>query len=123
PDGFTLNGNGYEIAATNTGGGFKGGVVMNEGDEAHVTNLIVSALGADAQCEHASSNPEGRLRGIFFKGASGSITNNTVKDILQTPNHMGCQEGIGIAVRNEPLDGSHPNTKTVDISHNTVSNY
>ena len=53
PDGFTLNGNGYEIAATNTGGGFKGGVVMNEGDEAHVTNLIVSALGADAQCEHA----------------------------------------------------------------------
>jgi parallel beta-helix repeat protein len=44
-----------------------------------------------------------------------------VRDINQGAS--GCQEGNAIEVRNAPFDGTHPNTKIVQVEHNVVSNY
>ncbi|KKT33608.1 MAG: hypothetical protein UW21_C0010G0004 [Candidatus Woesebacteria bacterium GW2011_GWB1_44_11b] len=118
PDSYTLDGAGYTITATDPAlGHFTGAVVKNEGATAHVTNLTVKALGLANICD-AGDN---RLRGIMFEGASGSITHNNVEDINQ--GLSGCQEGNGIEVRNAPFDGTHPETKTVEITHNTVLKY
>lgn len=122
PNGFTLDGGGHSITAVDPSGGhFLGAVVMNSGSEAHVTNLTVKALGLTNVCDGAGP-PDNRLRGILLVGASGSIIGNTVEDINQSPT-SGCQEGNGIEVRNAPFDGTHPNTKTVIIKANTVTDY
>jgi len=71
-----------------------------------------------------------RLRGIMFDGASGSITHNTVAGVNQGAS--GCQEGNGVEVRNAPFNGfdcnlnigdCHPDTQTVEISHNTITDW
>jgi hypothetical protein len=121
PNGFTLDGNGYSITAEDPASGtFTGAVVRNAGAEAHVTNLTVRADGLAIAC-HASSPVDLRLRGILFDGASGSITYSTVDDINQGAS--GCQEGNAIEVRNAPFDGTHPNTQTVEVAHNVVTDY
>lgn len=118
PDSYTLDGNGYTITAVDpVGGHFLGAVVANGGTTAHVTNLTVTASGLANVCDAGND----RLRGIMFDSASGSITNNTVTGINQ--GSSGCQEGNGIEVRNLPFDGTHPNTQTVEIAHNTISAY
>ena len=118
PDGFTLDGRGRTITAVDpTGGHFLGAVVLNGGSSANVKNLTVTVSGLANVCDGGAD----RLRGIMFDGASGSITKNTVIGINQGPS--GCQEGNGIEVRNLPFDGTHPATKTVEVSHNTVANY
>lgn len=115
PDGFTLHGNGYTITAVDPAGGhFKGAVIANAGTTAHVINLIIDTLALTNVCDSGAD----RLRGILFEGASGTITKNTVKNINQGPS--GCQEGNAIEVRNAPFDGTHPNTQSVTVSHNTV---
>ena len=118
PDGYTLEGAGYSITAVDPSAGyFIGAVVKNVGATAYVNNLTVKASGLANMC-HAGAD---RLRGIMFEEASGAITKNTVMDINQ--GLSGCQEGNGIEVRNAPFDGTHPATKTVTISHNTVTKY
>jgi len=123
PDGFTLDGNRHTITAVDPPGGqhFLGAVVKNAGSTAHVKNLTVTAFGLGNVCD-GSGPPDNRLRGILFDGASGSITNNTVTGINQGSG-SGCQEGNGIEVRNAPFDGTHPDTKQVTITGNTVTNY
>lgn len=118
PDGFTLDGAGHMITAVDpTGGHFVGAVVQNGGATAHVKNLTVTASGLDDVCDAGNA----RLRGIMFEGASGSILKSDVIGINQGPS--GCQEGNAIEVRNAPFDGTHPNTRTVEIAHNNVQAY
>jgi hypothetical protein len=115
PDGFTLDGAGHTITAVDPAGGhFLGAVVTNGGATANVKNLTVKASGLADVCDGGAN----RLRGILFEGASGLITNNTVRDINQGAS--GCQEGNGIEVRNF---GASPTRVSVTISGNTVTNY
>ncbi len=118
PDGFMLDGNGHTITGVDPAAGhFTGAVVENGGALAHVANLTVTVSALANVCDGGAD----RLRGIMFEGASGSITNNTVVGINQGPS--GCQEGNAIEVRNEPFDGTHPGTVSVDVSHNTILDY
>jgi hypothetical protein len=118
PDGFTLDGAGNTITAVDPIlGHFVGAVVKNGGATADVNNLVVAASGLADVCDAGDD----RLRGIMFEGASGSIVGNTVTNINQGAS--GCQEGNAIEVRNAPFDGTHPNTQTVEILGNVVTNY
>lgn len=121
PNGFTLDGNGHTITAIDPPAGhFLGAIVKNGGTTAHVTNLVVTASGLADVCDPAGP-VDTRLRGVMFEGASGSITHSTVDGVNQGAS--GCQEGNSIEVRNAPFDGTHPNTQTVEIAHNVVTNY
>ncbi|MBN1121560.1 MAG: right-handed parallel beta-helix repeat-containing protein [Anaerolineae bacterium] len=118
PDGITLDGVNHEITAVDPSGGhFVGAVVQNEGSTAYVTRLHINTADLANVCDSGDD----RLRGIMFEGASGSITHSTIVGINQGAS--GCQEGNGIEIRNEPFDGTHPGTITVEISHNTVEDY
>ena len=117
PDGFTLDGDGHTITAVDPSDGhFVGGVVENEGDEAHVTDVTITASGLADVCDAADD----RLRGILFDGASGSITGTVVTGINQGAS--GCQEGNGIEARNAPFDTTGPDVE-VTITGNTVVDY
>ena len=121
PDGFTLDGAGNTITAVDpVSGHFLGAVVKNDGTTADVNNLIVTTSGLANVCDGAGV-PDNRLRGIFFDGAGGSIVGNTVMNINQGAS--GCQEGNAIEVRNAPFDGTHPNTLSVLIRNNVVTDY
>lgn len=118
PDGFTLDGNSNTITAVDPPAGhFVGAVVQNDGTEAHVKNLIITSDSLTNVCD-AGAN---RLRGIMFVSASGSIIHNAVVNINQGAS--GCQEGNAIEVRNAPFDGTHPDTQTVEISHNKLTDW
>lgn len=118
PDGWTLDGAGYTITAVDPPGGhFLGAIVRNGGAWASAYNLTLTTSRLANVCDGGAA----RLRGIMFEGASGVISGNAVLNINQGPS--GCQEGNGIEVRNAPFDGTHPNTTSVDISHNRISAY
>ncbi len=118
PEGMTLDGKGHTITGVDPAAGhFVGAVVTNGGATANVINLTVTVDGLTNTCD-AGAN---RLRGIMFEGASGSITHSTVDGINQGPS--GCQEGNAIEIRNAPFDGTHPDTQTVLVAHNVVTNY
>lgn len=118
PNGYTLDGLWHTITAVDPAGGhFVGAVVKNAGAVAHVWNLRVTVSGLADICDGGND----RLRGIMLEGASGSIVGNTVVGVTQV--NSGCQEGNSIEVRNEPFDGTHPNTRSVSIVGNTVSGY
>ncbi len=80
-------------------------------------NLTVTVSGLADACDAGDD----RLRGILFEGASGSIKDTIVRDINQGAS--GCREGNAIEVRNAPFDGTHPNTKIVQVEYNVVSRY
>ncbi len=118
PNGFTLDGRGHTIIGVDpVGGHFVGAVVENAGTVANVINLHVTVSGLMDVCDDG----EARLRGIMFEGASGTIIGNTINAVTQV--NSGCQEGNSIEVRNDPFDGTHPNTKTVLISGNHITNF
>jgi hypothetical protein len=118
PDGYTLDGQGFTITAVDPAAGhFRGAVIQNAGPIAHVRNLTVTAIGIEDVCDVGADY----LSGIRFSGASGSIKDSTVVDINQ--GLSGCQEGLAIDIFNPPFDGTHPNTKTVVVSNNVVTNY
>lgn len=113
-----MNGKDHTITAVDPAGGhFVGAVVKNQGTIAHVKNLKIATNNLANVCDAGAD----RLRGIMFEGASGSIMHNTILSLNQPAS--GCQEGNGIEVRNAPFDGTHPNTVTVEIGHNVVTNY
>lgn len=122
PDGYTLDGAGNTITAVDPlGGHFLGAVVANVGTRANVMNLRITTSNLADTCETKTAGTDFRLRGIQFNGASGEIAHNTVTDINRAAS--SCWEGAGIEVRNDPTDGSHPNTQTVEVSDNVVMNY
>jgi len=115
PDGFTLDGNGYIITAIDTSdSNFKGAIIQNTGETAHVTNLKITTSNLENVCDSDDS----RLRGIFFKESSGTITNNQIININQGTGN--CKEGDAIVVENGPFDGTHPHTKTILIENNYI---
>jgi hypothetical protein len=125
PEGFSLDGAGHTITAFDPPGEhFLGAVVANAGQRANVMNLRITTSHLADACDinDKTTGTDFRLRGIQFKGASGEITNNIVTDINQGAEST-CWEGAGIEVRNDPTDGTHPNTQTVEVSHNVVVNY
>jgi len=115
PDGMTLDGNGYTVTAVDPAGDhFRSGVIKNGGATASVVNTTITTLDLADVCDAGDD----RLRGILFNGASGLIQGNFITNLNQGAS--GCQEGNAIEVRNF---GSSPTTVTVEIAHNTVSNY
>jgi hypothetical protein len=100
PDGYTLDGQGHTVTAVNpTGGRFTGAVIRNRGETARVQRVIVTGSGlTDPPC---ASSPEEGLRGIQLTGASGTVLDSEVRDLNRGLATSGCQEGIGIEVRND----------------------
>jgi len=124
PDGYTLDGAGHTMTAVDPPGGhFLGAVVANAEPRANVMNLRITTSNLADACEtnDKTAGTDFRLRGIQFNGASGEIAHNIVTDINRAAS--SCWEGAGIEVRNEPTDGRHPNTQTVEVSDNVVMNY
>ena len=118
PDGMTLDGQNHIITAIDPlGGHFKGAVIKNAGNAAHVRNLKIFAQNLANVCDSGDD----RLRAILFEGASGSIVNNQIYGPNQ--GESGCQEGNAIEVRNPPFDGTHPDTKRVTIAKNIIRSY
>jgi hypothetical protein len=114
PEGMTLDGRGFTIAATDpVGGHFVGAVVMNGGGAASIVNTQITAQALTDVCDGGPS----RLRGIFFDGATGTIRGNRISELNQGPSR--CQEGNAIEVRN--LLGDED--LTVQIDHNAVEGY
>ena len=113
PDGFTLDGRGHRITATDPAGDhFRGAIVRNAGARARVRNLQLNAEGLADRCDGGADG----LRGILFDGASGTIEQSVVSDLNQ--GESGCQEGQAIEVRN---DGRRPSRVT--IRQNVVERY
>jgi len=118
PDGFTFDGNGFQITAVDPAGDhFRGAVLANDGTTAHIIDVLITAELTVNACDSGAD----RLRGIMFEGASGSISHSTIVNINQGAS--GCQEGNAIEVRNAPFDGTHPNLQSVEISHVIVDAY
>lgn len=118
PDGMTLNGDNHTITAVDpVGGHFTGGIIQNDGSVAHVKNLKLTTSNLANVCDGGAD----RLRGIMFEDASGSITHNEILELNQGAS--GCQEGNAIEVRNAPFDGTHPDTQTIEVSHNTLTDW
>lgn len=118
PDGMTLNGDNHTITAVDpVGGHFTGGIIENDGSVANVKNVKLTTSNLANVCDGGAD----RLRGIMFEDASGSITHNEILELNQGAS--GCQEGNAIEVRNAPFDGTHPDTQTVEVSHNTLTDW
>ncbi|NOX71524.1 MAG: right-handed parallel beta-helix repeat-containing protein [Candidatus Micrarchaeota archaeon] len=118
PDGMTLDGRNHAITAVDPPGShFRGAIIKNAGSVANVRNLKIFARNLANVCDAGSD----RLRVILFEGASGSIIKNTIYGPNQ--GNSGCQEGNAIEVRNPPFDGTHPDTKHVFITRNTIRAY
>ncbi|MGK2851227.1 MAG: ExeM/NucH family extracellular endonuclease [Candidatus Limnocylindrales bacterium] len=117
PDGWTLDGDGFSISAFDpVGDHFRGAVVANDGDAAHIRDLTVTAYQLADVCDDADD----RLRGILLDGAAGSITGSRATDINQ--GQSGCQEGNGIEVRNAPFTTGGSDV-AVSVTGNVVSGY
>lgn len=113
PDGFTLDGQGHTIHAHNPEGGFVGAVVQNGGREAHVRNLVIEARNLEGPC-HQSEPIDTRVRGILFRGASGSIVGNR---IAIDQGHSGCSEGVAIEIRAEQREPH------VEVANNHITHF
>lgn len=114
PDGMTLDGRHFTIAAVDPAGDhFVGAVIMNAGPSASIVDTRITAQNLADVCD---SGPA-RLRGIFFDGAAGVIRGNTVVDLNQAGSR--CPEGIALEIRNlapaEPI--------SIEIDHNVVDQY
>ncbi len=110
PDGVTLNGAGFTITAHDpTGGNFSGAVLTNAGTSMTVENLTIKGTGFATDCT------VGRLMGIFFNDASGSVSGVQVEDITQ---HSGCPLGQGIRA-----NATVGTARTVTITNTVVSGY
>jgi hypothetical protein len=99
PDGMTLDGNHHTIIALDPPDGpFLGPIVVARGGVAAVVNTAISTVLLREGCYHGAE----RLRGISFEDASGIIRGNTVDNVRRQ--RSGCEEGIGIEVRNSQND-------------------
>lgn len=118
PNGYIFDGQGHSVTAVDppAGGHFTGAIIRNRGGPASVRSVTVTASGLKGVCETASA----KLRGILLEGASGEVVDTTVSGIHKGLDTSGCQEGIGIEVRN---DDASRGPFRVDVSRNHVSGY
>lgn len=121
PQGMTLDGRGYTITAVDPPGDhWRGAVIRNAGTEASVVSLTIATAGLVDICDFGPGPfGEDRLRGIALYGANGSIRNNRIFGLAQTPGST-CLEGTGILAETAPFDGTHPNPRRVDIRGNEI---
>ncbi|NNB87880.1 right-handed parallel beta-helix repeat-containing protein [Corallococcus exiguus] len=117
PDGFTFDGGGHTLTASEDGAGdhYKGAVLRNRGAVANVRFVTVTARNLSDVCDAGVD----RLRGILLEDASGTIENTVVEDLNQGT-ISGCQEGFAIDVRNS-VAGATP--LTVVIRGNRLTGY
>jgi len=117
PDGYTLDGAGNAVIAIDAPGGhFVGPVVRNCGASAFYRNLRIMTVGLSNACDAGDD----ALAGIRFDDASGSVLNTQIFNIRQGDGTSGCQEGVGIVVRNQvPLSP----TRIVAIENNVLLGY
>lgn len=119
-NGFTLDGDGHALTATDPAGGhFVGGVVEAGAGtgSVQVTDLEVTATGLANVCDGGVD----RLRGILFDGVGGRIEDVDVHGVRQGPS--GCQEGNAIEVRNFVGSDPAPTQVAVTIAGNDVTDY
>ncbi|WP_426749700.1 right-handed parallel beta-helix repeat-containing protein [Myxococcus sp. Y35] len=117
PDGYTLDGAGHFIAAVDAPGQrFVGPIVRNCGSSAFYRNLRLMAVGLSNICDSGDD----ALTGIRFDNASGSVTNTQIFNIRQGDGTSGCQEGIGIAIRNQEPGAP---TRVVAVGNNILTGY
>ena len=83
-----------------------------------IKNTTVQASNLRTACDDGVD----RLRGILFDGARGTITNNVVTNVEQSPNGDGCQEGNAIEVRNAPFTKAGADLSVV-ITNNMITQY
>ncbi|WP_147443292.1 right-handed parallel beta-helix repeat-containing protein [Corallococcus sp. AB011P] len=109
PDGFTFDGGGHTLTASEDGAGdnYKGAVLRNRGAVANVRDVTVTARNLSDVCDEGVD----RLRGILLEDASSTIENTAVKDLNQGGS-SGCQEGFAIDVRNSAA-GATPVTLVI----------
>jgi hypothetical protein len=80
---------------------------------AAVTISHISVDGANDGMTGCSIDPIG----IYYQNASGTITDNAVRNVLLPPALQGCQDGLAINVE------SNTGAPAVTISNNSVRNY
>jgi predicted extracellular nuclease len=116
-DGWTLDGDGFEIRAFDQAGNpFVGGVIESTGAIAQVRDVTVTTYELADVCHGGDE----RLRGVLFDGAAGSVTDVRVVDLNQGTS--GCQEGNAIEVRNEPFEAGGDDVSVL-IQGNEVDGY
>ena len=123
PNGWTVEGGGHVITATDpVGVSFHGGVVTNAAGATlmHVNNVTIRAVGfvfhGAQNCESAPGSGVQLIQvGLLFEDASGTATDVIVQDITQ---HSGCQTGNGI--RANARSGT---ARTVTLTHVTVTGF
>ncbi|WP_426749628.1 right-handed parallel beta-helix repeat-containing protein [Myxococcus sp. Y35] len=109
PEGYTLDGAGHSIIAIDgPTTHFVGPIARNCGTSASYRNLRLMMLGLASVCDVGDD----MLTGIVFDNASGSVVNTQLFNIRHGDGSGGCQEGVGVMVRNE---GTTTETRTVDI--------
>jgi hypothetical protein len=87
PNGFTIDGGGYTITATDPAGGhFMGAVLASAGTTMNVRNLTIQGHFAGGSCQ-------GQLTGIYFHEAGGAVSYVTITGMTQG---NGCQRGLGL---------------------------
>jgi hypothetical protein len=119
PDGFTLDGDGNTISATDIGEAqWNGAIVTNAGASMNIQNVTITGPAGGFQ-ECGLSGAGNTLYGIYFLNASGTVDNVTVDHIFQqqAPAFGSCQTGR--AIRAE----SATTPQTVDITNTKVMDY
>src|SRR5262249_50652265 len=114
PDGWTVDGDGHTVVATEANGStFSGAVIQNAGTSMHVRDLTVTTT---SDWANSSKNSNGNLAGVRFKNADGSLDDVTVTGISHG---NGVQEGNAV-----DIDNYGGTTHRVVTAHDvTVSKY
>ncbi len=117
PDGFTIDGAGFTITATDPPGAeWTGAIVTNAGTSMNIRNLTVTGPQGGF---NPSTNCGNVVYGIRFDDAGGTVTNVTVDHIFQqqTGAFAACQTGRAIRADNATAP------RTLDITGTTVRDY
>ncbi|QDE66969.1 hypothetical protein BHS07_07960 [Myxococcus xanthus] len=117
PDGYVLDGAGHFVIALDPPGDrFKGAIARNCGGSAFYMNLRLMLIELADVCDTGDD----ALVGIRFDNATGSVINTQIFNIRQGDGTGGCQEGIGIMIRNQ--DPLSP-TQHVGVQNNILLGY
>ncbi|WNZ63847.1 right-handed parallel beta-helix repeat-containing protein [Myxococcus sp. MxC21-1] len=102
PDGYVLDGAGHFVMALDPpGDSFKGAIARNCGSSASYVNLRLMMVNLSNVCDTGDD----ALAGIRFDNASGSVISTQIFNIRQGDGTGGCQEGVGVLIRNQDTLG------------------
>jgi hypothetical protein len=100
-------------ATTLSGAGVEAQIYV-QGAAVNISNLTVDAANNNLDSLGCNADPIG----IYYQNSSGTITRNSIlNDILDSPDLIGCQSGLGFYAEN-----SGPGA-TLTITYNNVENY